>query len=80
MENNVPNLGFNALTSQYEDLTKAGVLVPTKVERVALENAASIASLLLTTDAVVSELKEKKKRRGGNGRRDYGDDDDMMDY
>ncbi len=80
MENNVSNLGFNALTNQYEDMVKAGVLVPTKVERVALENAASIASLLLTTDAVVSELKEKKKRRASYGRYGYGDDDDMMDY
>ena len=45
--------GFNALTNQYEDLIKAGVIDPTKVARTALENAASIAGLMLTTEAVV---------------------------
>jgi chaperonin GroEL len=55
------NFGFNALTGEYGDLVKTGVIVPTKVERVALQNAASISGLLLTTDAVVSEIKEKKK-------------------
>ncbi|MEX0653544.1 MAG: chaperonin GroEL [Phycisphaeraceae bacterium] len=57
--------GFNALTGEYGDLLKAGVLVPTKVERVALQNAASIAGLLLTTDAVVVERKDKKKAAAG---------------
>ncbi|MFT3785817.1 MAG: chaperonin GroEL [Tepidisphaeraceae bacterium] len=52
--------GYNALTHEYTDLIKAGVIVPTKVERSALENAASIASLLLTTEAIVSEIKEDK--------------------
>ncbi|GAB4195608.1 MAG: chaperonin GroEL [Phycisphaeraceae bacterium] len=56
------NYGFNALTQEYGDLVKMGVIVPTKVERTALQNAASIAGLLLTTDAVVSEIKEKKKK------------------
>ncbi len=55
------NFGFNALTHEYGDLVQMGVIVPTKVERVALQNAASIAGLLLTTDAAVVELKEKKK-------------------
>ena len=54
------NYGFNALTAEYGDMLKMGVLVPTKVERIALQNAASIAGLLLTTDAVVTEIKEKK--------------------
>ena len=54
------NFGFNALTGEYGDMLKMGVIVPAKVERVALQNAASVASLLLTTDAVVSEIKEKK--------------------
>jgi chaperonin GroEL len=54
------NFGFNALTGEYGDMIKMGVLVPTKVERIALQNAASIASLLLTTDAVVTEFKEDK--------------------
>jgi chaperonin GroEL len=61
------NYGFNALTGEYGDMIKMGVLVPTKVERVALQNASSIASLLLTTDAVVSEIKEKKKKGGPGG-------------
>ena len=55
------NFGFNALTHEYGDLLAMGVIVPTKVERVALQNAASIAGLLLTTDAAVVELKDKKK-------------------
>jgi chaperonin GroEL len=58
------NFGYNALTHEYGDMLKMGVIVPTKVERIALENAASIASLLLTTDAVVSEIKEEKEPAG----------------
>src|SRR2546423_2657807 len=54
------NFGYNALTHEYGDMMKMGVIVPTKVERIALQNAASIASLLLTTDAIVSEIKEDK--------------------
>jgi chaperonin GroEL len=53
--------GFNAQTEEYEDLVKAGVIDPTKVVRTALTNAASIASLLLTTEALVSEIPEKQK-------------------
>ncbi|MBE3073221.1 MAG: chaperonin GroEL, partial [Acidobacteria bacterium] len=55
------NFGFNAETEVYEDLVKAGVIDPTKVVRTALQNASSIASLLLTTEAIVSELPEKKE-------------------
>jgi len=51
--------GFNARTEKYENLTKAGVIDPTKVTRVALENAASIAGMLLTTECVLSEHKEE---------------------
>jgi len=58
-ESSEVNFGFNALTRKYGDLVKMGIIVPTKVERVALQNAASIASLLLTTAAIVSEIKEK---------------------
>ncbi len=54
--------GFNAATLQYEDLYQAGIIDPTKVTRVALENAISVASLLLITEAVVSELPEKKEK------------------
>ncbi len=59
-ENDDINFGYNALTHQYGDMIKMGVVVPTKVERSALQNAASIAGLLLTTDAAVSEIKEDK--------------------
>ncbi|KPK38291.1 MAG: molecular chaperone GroEL [Phycisphaerae bacterium SG8_4] len=61
MESKEKNFGYDALRKQYGDMIKAGVIVPTKVERVALQNGASIASLLLTTDAVVSEIPEKKE-------------------
>ena len=57
-----PNFGFNAQTEKYEDLVKAGVIDPTKVARSALQNATSIASLLLTTEAVVTEAPEDKKK------------------
>jgi chaperonin GroEL len=53
-----PNFGFNAATEQYEDLVKAGVIDPTKVTRTALQNAASIASLMLTTEAMVGGVVE----------------------
>jgi chaperonin GroEL len=53
--------GFNAATDTYEDLVKAGVIDPTKVVRIALQNASSIASLLLTTEAMVCEIPEEKK-------------------
>jgi chaperonin GroEL len=56
-----PEFGFNAQTETYENLVQAGVIDPTKVVRIALQNAASIASLLLTTEALVSELPEEKK-------------------
>src|SRR5205823_2527336 len=66
--------GFNAQTEQYEDLVKAGVIDPTKVVRTALTNAASIASLLLTTEALVAEIPEKEKAAPmphGHGMEDY---------
>jgi chaperonin GroEL len=61
------NYGYNAATDTYEDLVKAGVIDPTKVVRTALENAASVASLLLTTDALVSDLPEKEKESAAAG-------------
>jgi len=51
--------GFNALNGKYENMVHAGVIDPTKVVRSALQNAASIASLLLTTEALVSEIPEE---------------------
>ena len=53
--------GFNAATEEYEDLMKAGIIDPTKVVRTALQNAASVAGLLLTTEAMVAEKPEEKK-------------------
>jgi len=61
MESKEKNFGYDALRKEYGDLVEFGVIVPTKVERVALQNGASIASLLLTTDAIVSEIPEKKE-------------------
>jgi chaperonin GroEL len=65
------NFGFNAATEQYEDLVKAGVIDPAKVTRSALQNAASIAALMLTTEALVAEIPEKKPAMpagpGGHG-------------
>ncbi|MBV9610710.1 MAG: chaperonin GroEL, partial [Acidobacteria bacterium] len=65
------NFGFNAQTGEFEDLVKAGVIDPTKVTRTALQNAGSIAALMLTTEALVSEVPEDKKEPampgGGHG-------------
>ena len=68
------NYGYNALTGVFEDLVKAGIIDPTKVTRTALENAASIAGLLLTTEALVVELPEPKATApaGGYGGMDGG--------
>ncbi|HEY1805865.1 MAG TPA: chaperonin GroEL [Terracidiphilus sp.] len=71
LESKEPHFGYNALTSKFEDLVKAGVIDPTKVTRTALQNAASIAALLLTTEALVVELPEPKSAapagHGGGG-------------
>jgi len=61
MESKEKNFGYDAMRKEYGDMIEFGVIVPTKVERVALQNGASIASLLLTTDAIVSEIPEKKE-------------------
>src|SRR3979411_3239922 len=67
-ESKDPNFGYNAATGVYEDLVKAGVIDPTKVTRTALQNAASIAGLMLTTEAMISEIPEKKEPAGaGHG-------------
>jgi chaperonin GroEL len=66
-----PDYGYNVATETYENLTKAGVIDPTKVTRTALQNASSIASLMLTTEAIITELPEKEKKTppmpGGGG-------------
>ncbi|MBI3458730.1 chaperonin GroEL [Candidatus Azambacteria bacterium] len=68
------NDGFNALTSKYEDMVKAGIVDPTKVTRSALQNAASAAAMFLTTEAVVANLPEKKEKsvNGLPSHDDYG--------
>jgi chaperonin GroEL len=65
MESKQKNFGYDALQKKYGDMVEFGVIVPTKVERIALQNGASIASLLLTTDAIVSEIPEKKETPAG---------------
>ncbi len=70
VKNSRGSQGFNARTEKYEDLKKAGVIDPTKVTRVALENAASIAGMVLTTECVINEKKEKESQMppmGGGG-------------
>jgi chaperonin GroEL len=66
-ENANPNFGYNAQTDTYEDLVSTGVIDPTKVTRSALQNAASIASLMLTTEAMIAEIPEKKSAPAGPG-------------
>jgi chaperonin GroEL len=61
------NFGYNAATGVYEDLVAAGVIDPTKVTRTALQNAASISGLLLTTEAIIAEIPEKKEAPAGGG-------------
>src|ERR1700688_1994790 len=64
---NDPHYGFNAATAEYEDLVQSGVIDPTKVTRSALQNAASIAGLMLTTEAMVCDIPEKKQAPAGGG-------------
>ncbi|HZZ28710.1 MAG TPA: chaperonin GroEL [Pirellulales bacterium] len=68
------NHGYNAASNEYEDLVKAGVIDPTKVTRTALQNAASVATLLLTSDALIAEKpKEEKGKKGPAGHGGYDD-------
>jgi chaperonin GroEL len=61
IKNGKGSFGFNAATEEFEDLLKSGIVDPTKVVRTALQNAASVAALLITTEAMVAEKPEKKK-------------------
>ncbi|HVU87468.1 MAG TPA: chaperonin GroEL [Pirellulales bacterium] len=61
------NNGYNAATDTYEDLVKAGIIDPTKVTRTALQNASSVATLLLTSDALIAEKPKDSKKGGGHG-------------
>ncbi|HXE13742.1 MAG TPA: TCP-1/cpn60 chaperonin family protein, partial [Bryobacteraceae bacterium] len=68
--NDETNFGFNAASGQFEDLVKSGVIDPTKVTRSALQHAASISSLMLTTEALICEIPERKSAApapGGHG-------------
>jgi chaperonin GroEL len=64
--------GYNVATDKYEDLIKSGVVDPTKVTRTALQNAASISGLLLTTECLITDIPEKEKSGGGGGGHDHG--------
>ncbi len=74
VKENQGNFGYNADTDKYEDLVAAGVIDPVKVSRVALQNAASIASLMLTTEALITEVPEEKKEKAGAGAHSHGGD------
>jgi chaperonin GroEL len=65
------NMGYNAATAEFEDLVKTGIIDPTKVTRTALQNAASVSTLLLTSDALIAEKPKKEDKKGG------GDHDDL---
>ena len=69
------NYGYNAATNEYEDLVKAGVIDPTKVTRTALQNATSVSTLLLTSDALIAEKPKDHKAKAGSG--GHGGDYDM---
>jgi chaperonin GroEL len=64
-------MGYNVLTDEYVDLLKAGIIDPAKVTRAAVENAASIASMILTTEALIADLPEKEKEGGMPEMPDY---------
>lgn len=72
VENAKGNTGFNAATGEYVDMLDAGIVDPTKVARVALQNAVSVSSLLLTTEATVSDIKEDKPAMPPMGGGDMG--------
>jgi chaperonin GroEL len=74
VKNLPPGQGFNALTEEYTDLLKAGVVDAVKVTRFALQNAASITSLILTTEVLIADKPEKEKAPAGGG---YPSDYDM---
>jgi chaperonin GroEL len=60
-ESKTKNLGYNVLLDQYEDMVSAGIIDPAKVARSAIQNAASIAAMILTTEALITDIPEKEK-------------------
>jgi chaperonin GroEL len=79
-ENKEFNFGFNARSEKFEDLVAAGVIDPTKVARTALENSASVAGLLLTTECMIANKPEDKKEAAGGHGHDHGGYGDDMDF
>ncbi len=69
VRNSETGIGYNALTNEYENMIKAGIIDPAKVTRSALQNAASIAAMVLTTEAVITEkpMEDKGMGMGGGG-------------
>ena len=67
------NFGYDALKDEYDDLVKAGIIDPTKVTRSALQNAASVSTLLLTTDALIADMPKDDEKKGGGGHGGYDD-------
>ena len=65
-------MGYNVATDKHEDLIKAGVVDPTKVTRTALQNAGSVAGLLLTTDCMITDIPEEEKAAPGGHDHDHG--------
>jgi chaperonin GroEL len=78
LEKNDPHYGFNALTNEFSDLVKDGVIEPAKVEIAALRNAASVAAMILTTEALVTDAPEEKKPMPAGGAAGMGGMDGMM--
>jgi chaperonin GroEL len=70
LESKEQNYGYDARNDEYVDMVKAGIIDPTKVVRSALQNAASVATLLLTSDALVAEMPKEEKKAGGGGGED----------
>ena len=80
VRNGKDGFGYNAASDTYEDLIKAGVIDPTKVVRTALQNAASVAGLMLTTEALIAELPKEEKPAGGGGHGHGGGGMGGMDF
>src|SRR5207245_11456181 len=70
-EQNNPNVAFEVISGEYQDMLKAGITDPAKVVRSAVENAASIASMILTTAALITDIPEKEKAMSGPPMPDY---------
>ncbi|MFN0205934.1 MAG: chaperonin GroEL [Planctomycetota bacterium] len=74
LKNKEFGFGFNAMTGEYQDMFKAGIVDPTKVTRTALQNAISVATLLLTTDAIITDKPKEERKGGGGGGHDHDHD------